>query len=91
MTVGEATGSCTFLYSAASALPAATSLSVLTGFGGGGGGGGCRLGDGHCEGSGWVFTLALVSRVGNCPKGAHSSPRARLKVCEPSGQSHRPQ
>lgn len=35
--------------------------------------------------------LALVSRVGNHPEGAHSSPRARLKVCEPSGQSHEPQ
>lgn len=42
-------------------------------------------------GWGWVFMLALVSRVGNCPEGAHSSPRARLKVCEPSGQSHEPQ
>lgn len=67
-----------------SALPAATSLSAPTGIGG-------ILGEGHCEGWGWVFMLALVSRVGNCPKGAHSSTRARLKVCEPSGQSHRPQ
>lgn len=32
-----------------------------------------------------------VSRVGKRPEGAHSSPRAPLKVCEPSGQSQRPQ
>lgn len=62
-------------------LPAATSLSALTGIGG-------ILGEGHGGGWGWVFMLALVSRVGNCPEGAHSSLRARLKVCEPSGQSH---
>lgn len=65
-------------------LPVATSLSALTEIGG-------ILGAGHGGGWGWVFMLALVSRVGNCPEGAHSSPRARLKVCEPSGQSHRPQ
>lgn len=35
--------------------------------------------------------LALVSRVRNCPEGVHSTARARLKVCEPSGQSPEPQ
>lgn len=38
-----------------------------------------------------LFMLALVSRVRNCPEGVHSSARARLKVCEPSGQSPEPQ
>lgn len=38
-----------------------------------------------------LFMLALVSRVRNCPEGAHSSAGARLKVCEPSGQSPEPQ
>lgn len=66
-------------------LLAAASLSAQMGIGG-------ILGEGHAVG-GWgrVFMLALVSRVGNCPEGAHSSPRARLKVCEPSGQSREPQ
>lgn len=40
---------------------------------------------------GWLFMLALVSRVRNCPEGAHSSAGAPLKVCEPSGQSQEPQ
>lgn len=43
------------------------------------------------EGRTGLFMLALVSRVRNCPEGVHSSARARLKVCEPSGQSPQPQ
>lgn len=46
------------------------------------------LGWGRADG---LFMLALVSRVRNCPEGVHSSAGARLKVCEPSGQSPEPQ